>query len=61
MFDFALEMVRGWMYGARPRMEFREGVNEFIKCAIQYQWDIKAIKIYCPCLDCKNLRRFESV
>ncbi|XP_073525456.1 uncharacterized protein [Phyllobates terribilis] len=54
-------MSRPWMYGDHTTTQYLSGVEEFIRCALSHQRSTKAEKIYCPCRDCKNIRRLDDI
>ncbi|XP_073526148.1 uncharacterized protein [Phyllobates terribilis] len=54
-------MSRPWMYGDHTTTQYLSGVEEFIRCALAHQRSTKAGKIYCPCRDCKNIRRLDDI
>ncbi|XP_021728741.1 uncharacterized protein LOC110695822 [Chenopodium quinoa] len=54
-------MDRSWMYGTRTTMQFIQGVEEFVACAVENQLKNGDESILCPCSNCDYARRFRNV
>ena len=55
-------MDRGWMYDAlRWSPLFLNGVSNFLKKKTEFDMRRKkSLDIFCPCLDCRNKRKFRN-
>ena len=58
---YLMEKDRGWMYGRRDTLEFFDGVQEFCERASSYQRRMGFDCLYCPCVDCNNVKVVNSV
>lgn len=54
-------MSRPWMYGNRTTPEFWNGLKEFSNVALDHQRKTLAETIFCPCHDCKNVKRWSDI
>ena len=56
-----MEKDRSWMYGRRDTLEFFYGVQEFCEWASSYQRRMGFDSLYCPCVDCNNVKVVNNV
>ena len=49
------------MYGRRDKLEFLHGVLDFCEKALHHQLKMGVSYLYCPCVDCNNVKMVSSV
>ncbi|XP_074291285.1 uncharacterized protein LOC141618062 [Silene latifolia] len=54
-------MDRSWMYEKRNLTEFQKGVEEFCRTALEYSTTTNDEGFYCPCVDCSNVMKVDSI
>ena len=55
-------MVRRWIYEADRRdREYFDGVVSFVRAARTYKSNERTDYICCPCVDCKNQKKWQNI
>jgi len=52
---------RSWMYVSIDSSEFINGILEFCGIAVEHQVRTGGVGFYCPCVNCGNVSKVDSV